>query len=134
MFNLVLAAAALAASDYRHFEPSAKDLQSLRTAAFDACLGGSGGMTSNMRECSAAESNRLDALLNLEYRNALARLPTDSARRRLRSVQRGWLKTRWNHCRKEMDEERGGTLALLIGDGCSIDEMSRRIVWLRHYR
>lgn len=87
-----------------------------------------------MRECNHTEFERLDAILNAEYRNAMARLPAKASRARLRASQRQWLKARWNGCYEAAKEEEGGTIWLLMVDSCGIGEMMNRIVWLKHYR
>ena len=99
----------------------------------------SGGVTINMRNCSAAEHERLDALLNSTYQSALTRLPSDAAREQLRAQQRHWLKTRYDHCDERLEEAgeggpHSGTMALLILDACGLSEMDRRIAWLERYR
>jgi len=93
----------------------------------------SGGVTANMRDCSYAESQRLDLLLNATYRAALGRLPTMARRLELRQLQRRWLATRYRVCEREAREEGGGTLGLLMLDGCALSEDARRIIWLERF-
>lgn len=106
----------------------------LRNPEYDHCLDQSGGVTSDMRACNHAELQRLDALLNAEYRRTMARLPDAAGRARLRTLQRRWLKTRWNACYEAAKEEEGGTIWLLMVDGCGIGTVQDRIEWLRRFR
>jgi uncharacterized protein YecT (DUF1311 family) len=63
----------------------------------------------------------------------MSRLPSKGSKARLRALQREWLKSRWNGCYESAKEEEGGTLWLLVVDGCGIGEMMNRIVWLKQY-
>jgi uncharacterized protein YecT (DUF1311 family) len=118
---------------YARFRPNEAQLRSIAEPAYAGCIDRSGGVTANMRDCNAQEFKRLDALLNQEYRSALARLPSARSRLRLRKTQRAWLGTRWRECDRRVDEE-GGTLAMLVGDACALAELSGRVLWLRAYR
>jgi uncharacterized protein YecT (DUF1311 family) len=132
-------ASAVGPGSYPSFKLSTAESEQRESKVYARCLDRSGGVTIHMRNCSAAEAERLDALLNSTYRRALARLPTEAAREELRAQQRQWLKTRYDHCDKELEEAgeggpNSGTMALLILDGCGLSEDDRRIAWLERYR
>lgn len=114
-------------------KPSTPEIEAVYSPQFRSCIDKSGGVTLYMRNCSAAESDRLDKTLNRDYRAALARLPNTAARERLRQSQRRWLRTRYDHCAAEAEPEQGGTLWLIIMDSCGLQAVAERIVWLRHY-
>ena len=119
--------------DYRHFHVRDQDYGRISGRTVDTCIDNAGGITSNLRDCNAAQYDRPNFRLNLEYGRALARLPNQAERTRLRNLQREWLRTRWNSCHREQDKEGGGTLGLLILDGCENEEMVRRIAWVMRY-
>jgi uncharacterized protein YecT (DUF1311 family) len=124
-----------AAQDYRGFRLTEAQEKSLDSPADNRCLDRSGGVTIDMRNCAAAEMDRLDVRLNQSYRAAISRLPNHAAKRGLRDLQRRWLATRWDACHRRIDEdpEMGGTLGLVVLDACEISEVQRRIVWLEGY-
>lgn len=117
---------------YSSFRASDADFERVVSVEYKKCEGEAAGVTAEMRDCSAAEFDRLDAQLNDEYREAMLR-SRPSERAMLRQLQRRWLATRWRECDLAMAKEEGGTLALLIGDGCRLTEMARRILWLERY-
>jgi uncharacterized protein YecT (DUF1311 family) len=123
-------AAATAVPRYERFRLPDGAIERMIGAAYQSCMDASGGVTSAMRDCAAAEHERLDVRLNAAYRAALARLPNQAARTRLRNLERRWLATRWAGCEREARAEGGGTMALLILDSCALSEMVRRIAWL----
>ena len=89
--------------------------------------------TVDMRDCNSTEFARVDRLLNQRYQQLMATLsPAD--RNRLRVSERRWLATRNNRCNAEVAEEDGGTLGLIMFDGCALTELRRRTLWLRALR
>ena len=127
------ASAAAAVPAYERFRASDAETERVISDDYRHCMDASGGVTANMRDCSEAEGRRLNTRLTTAYRAAMARLPTASARARLRALERRWVATRYRHCDREARSEGGGTMALLIMDSCATDEDVRRIVWLEHY-
>jgi uncharacterized protein YecT (DUF1311 family) len=127
-----LAAVGLAAAipNYAAFRFSDKTIDAFQSGAFKRCMDRSGGVTSNMRDCSEVEGKRIDALLNQEYRGAMARL-MPAKRIVLRNQQRQWLKTRDQECLRKAKPDEGGTIWLLIMDDCGLSEDIRRTLWLR---
>jgi uncharacterized protein YecT (DUF1311 family) len=128
---LACAAAAFAVPPYERF--AVADADATPSREYARCMDRSGGVTVAMRDCAGSEHERLDRRLNAAYRAAMARLPDGAARTRLRNLERRWLAVRWSRCRRDADAEGGGTLALLILDSCTLDEMVRRVVWLERY-
>jgi uncharacterized protein YecT (DUF1311 family) len=124
------APAAAAVPPYERFRLADGAIDRMIGAEYQGCMDGSGGVTAAMRDCAAAEHERLDVRLNAAYRAALARLPNPAARTRLRTLERRWLATRWAGCRRQAAAEGGGSMGLLILDSCALEEMVRRIVWL----
>jgi uncharacterized protein YecT (DUF1311 family) len=130
---LCSASAATAMQSYERFRVSDAESERLMSADYRRCMDASGGVTANMRDCAEAEGRRLDARLNAAYRDAMTRLPTSAARTRLRLLERRWVATRYHGCERSARSERGGTLWLVMMDGCSLDEDVRRILWLERY-
>lgn len=128
----MLSGAAAAMQPYERFRIPDTEAERITSDDYRRCMDASGGVTANMRDCSYAESQRLDVRLNAAYRAAMTRLPNAAARARLRALQRRWLATRYRGCDRDMRRE-GGTLGLVIADGCALDEGMRRIAWLERY-
>jgi len=112
-------------------EPKEPDL----SPAFQQCIMGSGGVTATMQDCMADEYRLVDRELNTAYRDALRRLPNKAARSKLQSVQRLWLKTRWDVCTAEAQKSgmAGGSGGGLIEDSCRLRVLAERRQWLRDY-
>ena len=112
-------------------EPAADD----RSPQFRECVLGSGGVTAAMQDCMAGEYRRLDSALNMAYRDALRRLPSDAARSQLRALQRAWLKSRWDICNVEVTQSgmAGGSGGQLVEASCRLRVVSERTQWLRTY-
>jgi uncharacterized protein YecT (DUF1311 family) len=100
--------------------------------AYHECLEKSEGITVNLRDCSGAESDRLDKELNAVYRDLSAKSNPDS-RASLVRAERAWIAYRSAHGDYEGEAERGGTLALIIMDSCYLDMTARRLKELRSY-
>jgi uncharacterized protein YecT (DUF1311 family) len=113
---------------YARFHPTETAQDRARSPAFRRCIRASGGVTVNMRDCSAAEYDRVDVRLNDNYRRIMRRLP-QSGQQQLRASQRRWLTSRWNHCDNDPQLE-GGTMDLIIRDSCTLTELIRRTLWL----
>jgi uncharacterized protein YecT (DUF1311 family) len=96
------------------------------------CVDASGGVTVEMRDCSAAEYERQDVRLNAAYRATMARL-NRAGQTRLRTLQRAWLRDRRSRCLNPPDAE-GGTLDLILIDACFLDTTIERTIWLERYR
>ena len=131
--QLALAAPAGATIPYQGRQASEADYERLTSAEYHRCMDESGGVTVEMRDCSAAEHDRLDGRLNAVYRTAMAQLPDNPALLRLRNLERQWLATRWDECDREAEEAGGGTLSLLVFDACALSEMVSRVAWLERY-
>ena len=94
-----------------------------------ACMDRSGGVTSEMRDCSSAEYERQDQALNAVYRDLMAQLPAD-LKTELRDAQRAWIGFREAECNYRSLAQ-GGTLGLLIRDSCWLDFTTERVARLR---
>ncbi|MEQ7874163.1 lysozyme inhibitor LprI family protein [Sphingomonas sp. ASV193] len=128
MIFLGLALLSTAIPDYSRFSSANKS--TIASVIFERCMAASGGVTSNIRDCSEAEGKRLDAMLNHEYRAAMTRLAPQQ-RSRLRALERQWIKTRYRGCVESGKSEEGGTIWLLMMDACGLAENGNRILWLR---
>jgi uncharacterized protein YecT (DUF1311 family) len=115
-------------ADYARFRPNEQAVMAAHSLEMRRCMNASGGVTVAMRDCSAAEYDRVDSRLNANYRRVMARLPQARAGA-LRASQRRWLQTRWTRCDNDPDLE-GGTLDLIIRDSCVLTELTRRTLWL----
>ena len=99
------------------------------SAAFDACMDRSGGVTVEMRDCSAAEYERQDRALNAAYRDLMGRLGPE-LQTDLRNAQRAWIAFRKAECDYRHRSE-GGTMGLLVYDGCWLDFTAKRVTQLQ---
>ena len=127
-----VAATASAVPSYERFALTAADSNRLQSEDFGACVDDADGRTFPTRQCLSAELAWLDTRLNAEYRAAMARLPSRAARIGLRDLERRWLATRWDECRRMYADETGTLGPLLIND-CGMSEVQRRIAWLERY-
>jgi uncharacterized protein YecT (DUF1311 family) len=96
------------------------------------CMDASGGVTSDMMDCTGSEIDIQDARLNQAY--ALVMRPLAKPRKdTLRGLQRAWIKQRDGKCARASDEEGGGSMAGLIYAGCILDETIKRTIFLENY-
>jgi len=91
---------------------------------YQSCLDNSGGITSDMRTCSKKELSYQDGLLNKYYKQAMKKLG-NAKRKELKQVQRSWMKYRDSKCGFDYGLT-GGTMDLVIGDGCLVDMTAQR--------
>jgi len=129
---LIVLALALAAQSYERFHLSNAAFGRMGSSAFDRCEREARN-TYDARQCIWAEQRRTDGRLNAAYRGAMARLPDASSRRDLRNLERQWVTTRWNECRRRV-ATLDGTINLINEDFCALREMARRAAWLERYR
>jgi len=94
------------------------------SSQYQSCLDNSGGVTSNMRLCIKSELKYQDRLLNRYYKQAMKVLDTNR-RKELKKVQRLWMKYRDAKCGLDYGLT-GGTMDLVIGDGCLVDMTAQR--------
>ena len=100
---------------------------------YDDCLDATGGVTSNILDCTHAEYDRQDDRLNSNYKDAMARL--SSARQAsLRGAERLWIADRERRCRRELDEEGGGTWGDVLYATCFMETAAERASWMERYR
>jgi uncharacterized protein YecT (DUF1311 family) len=109
------------------------EIEARHTPAYARCMDNSGGVTIAMRDCAAAEIDIQDARLNATYRSVMRRL-TAVQRDRLRRLERQWIVSREADCREAANFDGGGTLALIVGDGCWLSSTIGRTIWLERYR
>jgi uncharacterized protein YecT (DUF1311 family) len=119
-------------AQYARFRPSGNAIDAAHSPMLRRCMNDSGGITVNMRDCSAAEYDRVDVRLNANYRQAMARLSA-ARQQQLRASQRRWLQVRWQRCDNDPEID-GGTLGLIVRDGCVLNELTRRTLWLAQVR
>ncbi len=94
------------------------------SSSYQSCLDGSGGVTTVMRSCSKRELSYQDGLLNRYYKQAI-KLLDKSKRKELKQIQRLWIKYRDAKCSFDYGLT-GGTMDLVIGDGCLVDMTAQR--------
>lgn len=94
------------------------------SAAYDACVEKSGGVTFDMVECSNAELSRQDSRLNRAYKSAMSVL-TEERKVRLREAQRLWIKFRDADCGIYYNLS-GGTMDMINGSGCELSMTQER--------
>lgn len=98
-----------------------------------ACMKASGGATLQMLNCMATESDRLDGLLNLAYRQRLAALPAARGRQ-LRELQRGWLKQRRRYCDTTVVGSETGSIVSVIVSDCFNETTIERTLFIQRFR
>ncbi len=91
------------------------------------------GVQLAMNQCASDEYERQDAQLNQIYTRVMNG-QNDGGKAKLRTLQRGWIKTRDRKCAAEKKEYDGGSMAPLVYLSCMTDETLRRIVRLEKYR
>ncbi len=99
------------------------------SSSYQSCLDSSGGITSEMRSCSKRELSYQDGLLNRYYKQAMKSLDKSKGKE-LKKVQRQWMKYRDVKCNFDYGLT-GGTMDLVIGDGCLVDMTAQRAVELK---
>lgn len=88
------------------------------------CMDRSGGVTSDMLNCIAAETNIQDKLLNEAYKAAYSKLNTTRAKQ-FKEAQRAWIKYRDANCSFYADPD-GGTMATVISNDCVMSSTASR--------
>lgn len=119
-----------------HAQPAPLQVEALLSPAYATCIRWSGGVMVVMRDCAALEYARLDNALNQTWRSAVNKLSDNTARARLRQLQREWIRTRWAACDEKVAQSGmvGGQSGLLIHDHCQLGVVAQRISWLETYQ
>jgi uncharacterized protein YecT (DUF1311 family) len=113
-------------------EAQKADDQTGYSKAYDDCMEKSNGITVEVRDCIDEEYERLDKELNAVYGDLSAK-STPAARRALVASERAWLAFRRAQCDYEAHADYGGTLSLVLVDGCHLDMLARRVKEIRGY-
>lgn len=103
----------------------------LATAEDAACDKASEGITVKLRDCAAKQFDRWDGRLNQSYRRKLASL-APKRRAALVASQRKWLRLRNPFCERVF--QGGGTLELIVFDGCMVDVTIQRTFDVEGFR
>ena len=114
-------------SDFRITEPTARKITSTE---YEKCMSRS-LHNEEAVQCISDEWDHLDKVLNANYRTALAKAPNARAKKQLQTAQRQWLRSRYDECSQE--DVGGPTPYDLAIHQCEIDELIRRIAWLRRF-
>ena len=127
---IVALAAATGANDYSHFRVSAAQQNRITSAEYRRC---SSRAIHNEEavQCIRDERGRLDQLLNVKYRAAMAKMLNQH--QHLRATERQWLQDSEQECFNEMHLV-GHTPYELALHQCQIDGLIRRIAWLDKLR
>jgi uncharacterized protein YecT (DUF1311 family) len=124
--GIVVAAAAFAQSNAEVERRYSKD--------FSRCMEGSEGQsTYGMLDCINKELQKQDAALNATYKKLMARL-TPARQKKLRQLQRDWIKRRDAVASESAAEWEGGTGAPVAYKSALLQETVRRTIWLERYR
>ena len=102
------------------------------TRQFSFCMDKSGGVTVEMLDCIAAETERQDLRLNQAYKDVMAEL-TPQRKKQLQEAQRAWLKYRDANCDFYADPD-GGTLAAVSSNDCFMSTTASRAKELEGFR
>ena len=117
------------------FAAPADAVEPTHTKKFTACMDLAGGVTADMRDCIAAETERWDVRLNKAYKAILPVLTKrttvgdTNVKKTFVEAQRAWLKYRKANCTYYISRT-GGTIDLVNGASCWLDETARRTVEL----
>ncbi len=90
--------------------------------SYTTCLNATGGVTSDMQDCIAAEFEYQDARLNKVYRALRERLD-QQGKRKLLGEQRKWLALRDKSCEADAG---GGTGQMLEASDCALGMTAKR--------
>ncbi|MGH6873317.1 MAG: lysozyme inhibitor LprI family protein [Rhizomicrobium sp.] len=91
-----------------------------------------GGLTvqADMTQCAGDNYEAADARLNGVYRQSMAALPDDAAKKGLRDAERAWIRYRDRHCEEDTAGEKGGSIWPMEMSLCLQDETDKRIRFL----
>jgi uncharacterized protein YecT (DUF1311 family) len=125
---LLLLTAFLAPPTYSDFRISDATARKITSPQYERCLSHS-LHNEQAVQCIRDEWDHLDRVLNAAYRAALVKAPSARAKAQLRKAQRQWLSDRNDECSQE--NVGGPTPYDLAIHQCEIDDVIRRIAWLR---
>ncbi|WP_238185241.1 lysozyme inhibitor LprI family protein, partial [Methylobacterium trifolii] len=103
----------------------------LFSSDYNKCMEKSGGVTSEMLDCSGLEMKRQDKRLNGAYQKLMA-TASDAQKAALRDSQRLWLAYRKTNCDLVYRFGGGGTLDSLGASSCELDTLSQRVKFLEN--
>jgi uncharacterized protein YecT (DUF1311 family) len=99
--------------------------------AADNCA--SQSSTPAINACAQQDYEAADRALNAEYAKTRARLPA-AAKAKLLAEQRTWLKARDPDCKKELENEQGGTIWTSLYLACQAEATRERTQQLRTWK
>lgn len=102
------------------------------TRQFSFCMDKFGGVTVEMLDCIAAETQRQDLRLNKAYKDVMAEL-TPQRKKQLQEAQRAWLKYRDANCDFYADPD-GGTMAAVSSSDCFMSTTASRAKELEGFK
>jgi uncharacterized protein YecT (DUF1311 family) len=108
---------------------SAQDAQF--TKQFSNCIKKSGGVTSEMLNCIAAETKIQDARLNSNYKQVMGSL-SPARKKQLLAAQRLWIQYRDANCGFYADPD-GGTSAAVRASDCFLRTTASRAQELQNF-
>jgi uncharacterized protein YecT (DUF1311 family) len=79
--------------------------------------------------CRNKQVVRIEKRLNSGYKAAMRDL-SEQARNEYRAEYLGWVKTRYDNCRRDRDDNLGGALKNVVFANCKLVELKRRTSWL----
>ncbi len=122
---------------YRDFDLSTVEVTEVMRATDARCPKRSDDSGSTMAKeplyqtkCRSKQAVRSAARLNSAYKRKVARLskPAEIA---LRIDQRDWIKTRFDNCEHDRNENLGGARKNVLFYDCQLFEIKRRSLWLQ---
>jgi uncharacterized protein YecT (DUF1311 family) len=116
-------------SSFISLNASAQDAQF--TKQFSNCIKKSGGVTSEMLNCIAAETKIQDAQLNRNYKQIMASL-SPARKKQLLTVQRLWIQYRDANCGFYADPD-GGTSSAVRSSDCFLRTTASRAQELQNF-
>lgn len=106
--------------------PSASHAQS-----YEQCQERAGGVTTELKDCDAAELSRREAMLNKLYQQVLHAVSPRGRQAGLRKAERAWVAFADAECDFRMSAEAGSMNAPLVYNVCRLELIARRIEDLR---
>lgn len=108
------------------------DVEARLSETFSICMDAAGGVTSEMLDCTGAETERQDAQLNAVYRRVRA-AASAADQIELRDAQRAWIRARDARCASRRADAGGGTLSSVVFASCHMTETAERVIWLENW-
>ena len=96
-----------------NFAACAGEAQPATSKSYDSCMSKSGGVTSAMLDCDAAEIALMDAKLNKTYQKLMSKFP-ERRKLSLKAAEQAWIKFRDLNCSAYLEPDGGSMQSLIL--------------------